>query len=1095
MSPDVGRAAGAGGPAAAAGIRFNISPEKDTESQPDRKRFVRGARSATPTMCGSENPTRRRSATPKRPRSKIFMQSPPSRVDPGSPWSNVASEVPGAGASVDDVRFWTYQKFGTIHHLTTDLATTSNYLMDNMKHAKEEMEERPTYDQVKTYVGECLQDYFKKAEVGEVIKTKLEEHPTFQATEKFMKEEFESYHSKILKEQFQTRDQSLSMITAQVETAMLKIGEALESTKQNVQWIETVESNFHIHVGESFAKLEGVVEDLRVQQGRGRGQDHQHLQPPPGVPQQCKVDPDGCQVQNVHCPHVVQLMLDVQELRLGYNTLANLINGGTAQNSPANGAAHNLLRAQVNELEKRMGQHESRQRLIQNGLYNDPAATGHQGFPQGTPGGVAHSQFGAPHGPSGGGHGGSGGPGGRPQGDPAGGHRPDHAHGAPDQGERVDYNKLFDDKVAMSQDFSYAGGDGGDRWRMKVRGYLVSKCPALLGILKWVEECDQNEITEAMWTARALNGGFMTELSVTRLSGAIWGFLNTCLKSEAHTIFESADMLNGLEGWRLVIQDIQRGRAIRMQTLRKLVKHPPVITKLEDVAAGMLRYQNLLKEYEAVNGILPSAQEQRSDLLDTLPQELRENLMWRATNKPDESLSDFKNHIRATVNEILFHRGKLPSPINAISQGPTELQMQPGSTASSVAGSGSSSLEDAVCAMMKKMGFRPSNGPPRTGPPGARQGERGDRPPRCANCGEMGHLKDDCTKAKVPLSERKCHNCGKPGHIASQCRNNPGGRAGMVEEEEDRLGCVAFRTVGKTDARGRPTPKPATLSDFIPIAVKNKFEGLKTDSDEPEVTASSSTHSTTPTISTSSSSPTPGITCRLATRAARDARRIGYWEKASKQMVALDKNINEPNDVVKEPNDDLGDRLGVVYYEDSDDEDAIMAAEEEIEVGVAMDSGCVANVMGPKDKPSTVEARHPPNKRRRNFVAANGSDMENYGEAEVDMVQEDGKVLASTFTVTDTTRPLHSTSQVCDSESPACPTGHEVLFTKGVATVVPDGALSRFLGSVRQIAHYPRRGGLYVAKMRVRARGRRAPTQPDPKKPKAQGFGRQGARR
>ena len=188
----------------------------------------------------------------------------------------------------------------------------------------------------------------------------------------------------------------------------------------------------------------------------------------------------------------------------------------------------------------------------------------------------------------------------------------------------------------------------------------------MLEILDWIERCDKHPITADMMKAMEDYLMFHKELSAVRLSGALWGFLNTCLKGEAHTVFEGADALRGFGGWRLVIHEIQRGRPIRMVSLRQQVKHPPKIHKLEDVAGAMLRYQHLLKEYKAVDGILPSEHEQTSDLLDSLPQELRENLLWRATNFPNEKLSDFQAHIRATVNEILFHRGKVPIPVNAI---------------------------------------------------------------------------------------------------------------------------------------------------------------------------------------------------------------------------------------------------------------------------------------------------------------------------------------------------------------------------------------------------------------------------------------------
>ena len=212
------------------------------------------------------------------------------------------------------------------------------------------------------------------------------------------------------------------------------------------------------------------------------------------------------------------------------------------------------------------------------------------------------------------------------------------------------------------------------------------------------------------------------------------------------------------------------------------------------------------------------------------------------------------------------------------------------------------------------------------------------------------------------------------------------------------------------------------------------------------------------------------------------------WEKATTRMVLLDGGelINEPN------NEDFS--IGTVDYHD-DEDDVVMAAEEEVEVDVAIDSGCVCHVVKPGDVPRGVAIKKPSSGRRRNLVAANGSDMENYGDAEVEMVEEDGHVISSTLTVTDVTRALHSTSQVCDTESGACPEGHEVLYTKGCATVVPEGALSRFLGSVRQVARYPRRGGLYVARMKLRAPRARPQRRPDPKKPSAPGFGRPGAKR
>ena len=168
-------------------------------------------------------------------------------------------------------------------------------------------------------------------------------------------------------------------------------------------------------------------------------------------------------------------------------------------------------------------------------------------------------------------------------------------------------------------------------------------------------------------------------------------------------------------------------------------------------------------------------------------------------------------------------------------------------------------------------------------------------------------------------------------------------------------------------------------------------------------------------------------------------------------------------------------------YED-DEDDHLMDLEEEVEVHVAADTGSVAHVVGPKDIPGSIAVRPPANGRVRNFVGAGGDGIKNHGEAVVQLVLEDGTVVNSTVQVADVVRPLHSVSMICDAE-------HEMLYTKACGYVVPEGTLSKFLASINVIAKYPRRGGLYVAKMKAR-RPRPKPA-PSAAKP---GFTRPGRR-
>jgi hypothetical protein len=188
--------------------------------------------------------------------------------------------------------------------------------------------------------------------------------------------------------------------------------------------------------------------------------------------------------------------------------------------------------------------------------------------------------------------------------------------------------------------------------------------------------------------------------------------------------------------------------------------------------------------------------------------------------------------------------------------------------------------------------------------------------------------------------------------------------------------------------------------------------------------------------------------------------------------------VQESNDGGDTPNHEPNVLFPLEYAKP--DEDLIANAEEKMEILVAMDSGCVAHTVHPRHVPSTVAIDD--SGINRDFTDAGGGSIANHGKIAITLEQEDLADVDSSASVADVCRPLHSVSTTCD-------TGKEVLFTRGMCTVVPEGALSRFLGQIRHHARYPRKGGLYVAKMRVKARGSK-----DPKpKPKA-GFGRQGRR-
>ena len=125
----------------------------------------------------------------------------------------------------------------------------------------------------------------------------------------------------------------------------------------------------------------------------------------------------------------------------------------------------------------------------------------------------------------------------------------------------------------------------------------------------------------------------------------------------------------------------------------------------------------------------------------------------------------------------------------------------------------------------------------------------------CPNCLEKGHDKDQCTKPKIAVEERKCFICKKAGHRAFQCPDKPrpvngvedeaGGRPRdtmCVEDEEGflpiqrrqnklhvgiprLLGCEHGAACGCPAPRARrPAPMERRLADFM--GSQNTFVAL-----------------------------------------------------------------------------------------------------------------------------------------------------------------------------------------------------------------------------------------------------------------------------
>ncbi len=284
-------------------------------------------------------------------------------------------------------------------------------------------------------------------------------------------------------------------------------------------------------------------------------------------------------------------------------------------------------------------------------------------------------------------------------------------------------------------------------------------------------------------------------------------------------------------------------------------------------------------------------------------------------------------------------------------------------------------------------------------------------------------------------------------------------------DDSDFFGCV--------ECSPWPTPSAITMKDFMPTKTGNSFIALESDDRDiaNEFDDDDDDETREPNIGLSRRQRK-----RRAAKAAKGLTRHDDRAKENKKMVIAP----DEDDHGQEDENEL---IAPIEYESDDEE--LLNVDDEVEIEVAQDSGSVDHCANPKDIPKAVKVVKPDNGKLRNFVAANGDRIKNYGKAHVSLIQEGGNVVDGSFNVADVTRPLHSTGKICDESK-------EVLFTKGEATVVPEGALSQFLGMVRHIAKYKRNGGLYLAKMKVRA-PRPADRRRDSKPANTPVFGRQGA--
>ena len=502
----------------------------------------------------------------------------------------------------------------------------------------------------------------------------------------------------------------------------------------------------------------------------------------------------------------------------------------------------------------------------------------------------------------------------------------------------------------------------------------------------------------------------------------VWTFLSLNLTKDAKVKFNNVERLNGADAWRKITMDISSKTESRRLVLMRKINNPGAVAKLTDAMMHVERWEQDHADYVECGGTSFTDEQRKGILMSIIPEQAANQLIWKIGEF--RTYGALREHLRTTIDMIQMGSGK---PTHLLEEGAKACPQLGDAQAFSLDEIPPGAAPEEVLALYNKWQNRRQGGP-RTGP------TRPKSDMSCINCGKKGHAAAECRSAPVDKANRPCFVCGKKGHIAKNCdKNIPAKR---LEPEEEEAFCL--QTEGAWERVQRGTPMRAATT-------------------KPQLKAGGGL---------------VGSPSRGRYQALEDAR-----NREEVAMTMVDEAIKE---IEREERNDPRQRCGVCCAEANLLEaDSMVAAIEEEEVRevyieVALDSGSGEHVADPDDAPGYALEPSPGSRMGQNFVGAGGERIPNEGEMQLNLEVPNGTErttpLRSTFQGAKVTRPLHSVSKICDE-------GFEVRFKKGAATILnANGKL---------VARYERKGGLYVATMRLKP--------PSPKKALPESFRRQGA--
>ena len=350
----------------------------------------------------------------------------------------------------------------------------------------------------------------------------------------------------------------------------------------------------------------------------------------------------------------------------------------------------------------------------------------------------------------------------------------------------------FETKAAKDDLPRYDGAkDKIGLWRRKTMYYLHSKCSDMKTLLEWAEKrpdaIDNDElVSDTYFNANLQN----LEQDAAVLSYFLWGFLNVNLVSDAWDVFDNVPIENGLEAWRQINMDTTQLTEAEIFRLEDHVLAPIRVSDPGQVPQALVRWDAAYKRYIEAGGAQMSEARKVGAIMRTLPKDIHDKALWDI-EKFRNSPAALRTWITQKTRNVT--RGGYDGEKKPVNMLLAEYDTLPDGLEEEIEALGDVPQE-TICAFVKKrMGnFRK---------PGPRRDQK-DPPPRdvrdvrCPNCGEKGHVAQDCKKPRVELKDRPCFNCGERGHTSRNCPKNQGkGGKALVMEEAANLGPVSINCI------------------------------------------------------------------------------------------------------------------------------------------------------------------------------------------------------------------------------------------------------------------------------------------------------------